>query len=131
MDYRQIILITCSIVSIVSCLAILFMFFKGRKQNTKNFTFRIILYMSLADIVRSLLYFITPSDEYCKFIAYAILIAYNIDLYWTCCISITLYLVLVKGYNNYRKYHTIWSFISFILNPLISALPFITNSCGQ
>lgn len=113
----------CSIFIIVVCVI---------KKLYQAFSFRIVLYMALNDLIRCSVNFIPfymdHMQSLCKPLGYIVGIAFLSNISWAASISVTLYQVLVNETQYYESSHKYWMILSYAIIPILEALPFITDS---
>lgn len=125
-------LMIVSVISIIASLAIIILCCVG--QILEGFTQKIIVYMSLNDLIRSFSLIIPIFFEYkgfiCKFFGYPIVYTFIANVSWALCITFTLYLAIVKKRKDYEKYMKYWLLFTFPILGLIQAIPYATDSYG-
>lgn len=96
----------------------------------KTYSFKILFYMSITDLVRGIAAFFQNffSHAYCGLVAYTINLTFVSGTLCAVCISHTLYQIIVKEDFNFEKSFKYWLIICFVVVPLFEAAPFITGS---
>jgi hypothetical protein len=125
-------LIGCSVPSVLGCFLITFIYYYFK--DLRGLSLRIVLYIAINDGIRSILYFVPVDrlhdDAFCKAFGYIFSTTFVSNAAWAMCIAVTLYMSNVKYRENYEYYHKIFFILSYVLIPIIQALPFITDSIG-
>lgn len=122
----------CAALSIFGCFLIFLTYY--RISNLQVYYFRIIVYISISDALRCIVYFF-PASILKNKIACTILGVLNsiFELnatLWSLLISIIIYQVVINSVLNFDKYEKVFKVINLILVPILSILPVFTNSYG-
>ena len=132
-DLVYILLVATSAISLISCCAIITVYL--RFKELRSFSLRIVLYMTISDFLRSLIYLIPiyrPSyTVLCKIDAFLYNTLYLVNVSWAVGITYMLYQSIVYFNDSFEKYRIYWLFFNYIVIPLVQALPFITDSYGD
>ena len=102
------------------------------KDLLKGFAFKILVFIAINDIVRSVLTSIPlrllGNLSYCKTFSYLINLSFFSTIIWSSCICSTIYLILIKGEVNYEKHYKYWLILAYPITAMLEALPYITDS---
>ena len=106
-------------------LVIAYLFYKS----LRSFAFKLVLYMSLADIIRSV-GFILSMDPESSCITQSLLTSYGSlsGLFWTSIIAFSLYCVVILEVEHIQQYEKSMVVIGYLAPLVIILLPFTTNS---
>ncbi|OMJ89855.1 hypothetical protein SteCoe_7940 [Stentor coeruleus] len=130
LSYFALMIVSC--ISILTSTAIILLCCIG--QVLEDFTQKIIIYMSLNDLIRScsliIPLFFESKDFICKFFGYTVVYTFIANVSWALCISSTLYLAIVKKRKDYEKYMKYWLLITYPILGCIQAIPYATDSYG-
>lgn len=94
-------------------------------------SFKILLYISLNDLIRSIggfLESLSESSIACSITGYFGNFSFISDLFWSTYLSQSIYQIVVLESPNPEKFHRLWFFISFILTGIIESIPFFNNT---
>lgn len=120
----------CCSLSLISSLSVMLSIY--RNQLYIAYSFRILIYLSINDTVRSLFgffeYFYQYNTTACMFFAFIDNFLFMSNLSWALCLSTTIYQIIVLEQLYFDKHHKWWFFASYLLVGAIQALPFITQS---
>ena len=120
----------CCSISLISSLSVILSIY--RNQLYIAYSFRILIYLSINDTIRSLFgffeYFYQYNTTACMFFAFIDNFLFMSNLSWALCFSPTIYQIIVLEQLYFDKHHKWWFFASYILVGAIQALPFITQS---
>lgn len=127
------ILFYCSILSGFFCSITILLYFLLKNQRTT--LFRVILFMSFADVLRSLDFLLGPYVEinktYCKIFGFMGNFTITFNAIWSYYIVFLLYQIYNKFPKQAKDYLGIWCIFAFIVAPIFQALPLITDSYGR
>lgn len=102
------------------------------KDLLKGYSFKILVFIAINDIVRSVLTSIPlgliGNFSYCKIFSYLINVSFFSTIIWSSCICSTIYLILIKGEVNYERYYKYWLILAYPVTAVLEALPYITDS---
>lgn len=126
------IMFTIGFISLLSSLSVIFTILK--KNLYKSLAFKILLYISINDSIRSLIGFLPPELIYnsylCDligFLSYAVFVS---NIIWGCSLSYTIYQIVVLENSEFEKFHKYWFIFAYFVPFGINLLPFITSSYG-
>lgn len=122
-------IITCSSLSLLSSLAVLFSIIYRNLH--KSLSFKILLYISFNDLIRSIggfLESLSTSSIACSITGYFGSFSFISNLLWSTYLSQSIYQIIVSETSNPEKLHKIWFFFSFVFTGIVEAIPFLTQS---
>lgn len=126
------ILATFSGISILGSLFIIISY--SLFKSSRGYFNSIVLYMAIEDTLRSGFFIFRCDKEYnyyTKNISGIILeSSILVNIFWSVCISVTLYQVVVLSMEDIDKYHKYWLAVGFGVIPSIFVLPIVTDSYG-
>lgn len=104
------------------------------KKFYQNYAFRILLYIAINDILKSILSFFPPllikDSPICTLIATATYFILLSNISWACCINATIFQIIVLESPNFERYQNFWLVFSYLIPAVFSFLPLITSSYG-
>ncbi|OMJ71057.1 hypothetical protein SteCoe_30813 [Stentor coeruleus] len=99
-----------------------------------EFTLKIVMYMSINDLIRSCGLIIPlcfeSKDKICILFGYIVVYTFISNVVWAASIIVTLYIVIIKKYRNYERFMKYWFIAAYPLLAIIQAIPYATNSYG-
>jgi hypothetical protein len=123
----------CSALSLLGSLFIFCTFLA--LPSLRSYSYRIIFYISIADILRSLLFIIPslydPSPVFCDIYAVILHSGGLMPIFLSFIIAFDIFNVSVRANLNYEKHHTRLLLVNYIVIPIVYVLPIFTNSYGK
>lgn len=105
-----------------------------KKNLYKSFAFKILMYISINDAIRSSIGILPPEllkySAMCSILAYINISTFLSNLIWACCLSFTIYQIIVLEDGKFERFHKYWFIAGYVLATFVSALPFTTSSYG-
>lgn len=126
------IMLTLGLISLISSLLVIFTILK--KHLYKSLAFKILLYISINDSLRSFIGLFPPELIYnsylCSILAFTSYTVFISNIIWACSLSCTIYQIIVLENSEFEKYHKYWFILAYFITIGINLLPFITSSYG-
>lgn len=122
----------CSITSILGALYIIVVYF-AMQQVRRLFAFRLIVYLSISDLLFSTAMLLGPLDgtsTLCQVQAVMITLFGLATVLWTVSIALTMYLVVLSRSSSVEVHEAKMIAVCYGLPMLVAALPFLTHSYG-
>jgi hypothetical protein len=120
--------VICGSISVICCLfiSVCFVLF----SSLRGYEFRLILYITLSDMITSIMYMIPQStnDEVCIFQGTIFSLAENLRLGLTLYMTIYLQLTLKSSEDKLKKYEKLSIFLVCIISSTFAGLPLIITS---
>lgn len=124
------ILLVSALISLLVGVIIIILSFKNKL--IEDFTLKIIVYMAVNDIMRSLeiILFLAFGNFIiiCKISGYFLEITYLSNICWAFAISANLYMVIIAKKYDLKACHKFWFILAYVVTPMLMAMPFITDS---
>ena len=120
--------------SLLGCVFILIIY--AIAKELRVYAFKLVWYVAFFETIKSIVLILPGytgkiSFTVCSLQGYLLVLSGLGGLVWILAISFCLQKVIQYVHNNVEMYHNFWLFLSFILCPAISTLPFLTNSYGK
>lgn len=100
----------------------------------KSLAFRILMYISINDALRSSIGILPPelvnNEVICSLLAFINVTTFLSNLIWACCLSFTIFQIIVLEDAKFDKFHVYWFIAAYGVAVFLCALPFITSSYG-
>lgn len=129
-NFEFIFLLFTSSLSLISSLSVIISIIN--KKLYQSFAYKILLYISLNDLIRSAAGFleaIHTTDLVCSLAGFLITFTYMSNLLWGTSLSLTLYQIIVLEYSDLSKFHhKSWVFVNSFIIGIIFIVPVFTNS---
>lgn len=129
---QVIIMVVVGTLSLIGSILVIFTILK--KDLYKSYAFKILFYISINDVFRSLLG-ILPPEIVKNLVACSILAFFSYSFFlssivWACCLSFTIFQIIVLEDSEFERFHMYWFILAYGVVTIITALPFITSSYG-
>lgn len=126
------VIIIVSVISLIASIGVIILCFIG--DILDEFTLKIVMYMSINDLIRSCALIIPlcfeSKDFVCIIFGYIVVYTFISNVVWAASIIVTLYLVIIKRCKNYERFMKYWFIAAYPLLAIIQAIPYSTNSFG-
>jgi hypothetical protein len=123
--------LACGSISVVCCLFITVCY--SLFVSLRGYEFRLILYLTLSDMIASIMYMIPPSgnDHVCSFQGTMLSFATNLRLSFSLLMTIYLHFTHKASEDKIKENENFCLLIVFIISSIFAGVPFITNSYGN
>jgi hypothetical protein len=132
-EILKIIVLVCSVVSGIASVVIIALYL-GFKE-LRGPSFRVLLYMSLTDLVRSIFlafrFLLMDSRIYCKISGLVTNATISVNAVWSVYICFMLRQMFHYFPEKPELYTKTWAFIAFFIVPSIQVFPLLTDSYGE
>jgi hypothetical protein len=124
-------ILICGSISVICCLFIILCYFF--MKTLRGYEFRLILYITLSDMITSMMYMIPPNsnDHICSLQGTIVSFAEYFRIASSLLMSIYLHSTLNAHEEKVKEYEKFCLFVIFIISSIFTALPLITNSYGN
>lgn len=118
-------IITCSISAFGSIFIITaFLYFKS----IRSFAFKLVFFMSISDLVRSISLMLPPEGLSCKFQGFLLQFSTASSILWSFNIAYSLYTTVINQENNPSRHQTKFLLLAYLFPFLLAFIPLFTDS---
>ena len=126
-DFQIYFSLACGILSLIG--GTLVIFFTVKHSLFERYSFKILLYLSINDIIRGIVTIFLFSNRIpCGIISYLSDASYISNMLWSLSLINAIYRIVVVEDYNLEKYNKVWFLCCFFVVYLAEATPFITHS---
>lgn len=121
----------CGSISVVCCLFICICYLLF--SSLRGYEFRLIVYLTLSDMIASILYMIPPSDYYpmCSLQGAVLSLATNLRLAFSSVIAASIHFTHRGREDMFKQKERSFLFLIFIMSAIAAGLPYTTSSYGR
>ena len=131
-DLLKYLLISFNLLSFLSTSTVIFSYIF--KISTRNFAFKLVVYLQIADLMLSisniLIVFDEKSSEYCIFNSYIITASCNASVIWTLIIAFAVYQNVIQNNQSIFKYEIFFLIIGYFFPFIYTLIPIIYDGYG-